>query len=148
MLWIAPIMAAVITVAIAEYSIHRWVMHHPRGGSSFHDHAIRHHAHKQNDGNVDLPMTTNFLIAIPLAMPVAFWWWQYSVCLMIVAGVHSLLWTMLHRSFHDVGCAFVKYLPLWRRLHVHHMEHHRQPTKNYGAVFGPLVDLALRTRRR
>ena len=62
---------------------------------------------------------------------------------LVIAGLivgYSLLWTGLHRSMHEVGGRWALHLPGYAALRAHHLDHHRHAGRNFGTVFGSLMD--------
>jgi hypothetical protein len=57
----------------------------------------------------------------------------------VIAGLivgYPLLWTRLHRSMHEVGGRWALHLPGYAALRAHH----RHSGRNFGTVFGSLMD--------
>ena len=137
--------ASVLFVAFAEYSIHRWWQH-----KHSYDHYHRHHYMGHNHYRViDLPPWISLLIASPILLPLFFLVPGASYCFAGIIVWHSVAWTMLHRAFHGVVVhTFTPKWPGYGYLYRHHMAHHDRPDRNYGTVFGPLVDIVFGTRRK
>jgi len=88
------------------------------------------------------------LYASPLALALLAIGWPASVACLAVVSLYGILWTGLHRSFHGVGGRWAERLPFHDRLKRHHMAHHRWLGRNFGTVFGWLLDAPLGTWTR
>ncbi len=142
------LLLAVAITAISEYIGHRW-LHHKSSGVLWHDHVVRHHGRRSTEVNIDLPIWHNLLSATPwVIISLALGIWQLTLWLYVCAIVHAILWTKLHRSFHDVQHSWITKMPGYNMLRRHHLYHHDVATKNYGIVFGPLIDICFGTWRK
>jgi sterol desaturase/sphingolipid hydroxylase (fatty acid hydroxylase superfamily) len=148
---IAGILAIVSTLAViatAEYLSHRLVMHHLTAilPSKYDRHAIEHHKRGRVDFDVDLPVWFSLLVGLPWFVVVwAFFGAVGLLAAVAVAAAHAILWTGLHRSFHDLDSGWATWLPGYAALRRHHLIHHRHLGKNFGGAFGPLLDWPLGT---
>jgi hypothetical protein len=148
-LWL---LASVAFISLLEYVGHRFFMHRPvldRFGLRrvFRNHAILHHHGDRNDLNVDLPIMTHFVWGFPILIVIA---WIDIVGAMTLSAcyvAHSILWTKLHRAIHGLEHNCTKRLWFYALIKLHHLEHHRQPRKNFGAVF-PFTDYVFGTAAR
>jgi hypothetical protein len=149
---IASLILSLALMATAEYLIHRYLQHKPSLPilqPTLHRHAVLHHRDGRNDLNVDLPAWYSAMLASPIV--VVAWlvgFGGFGAIFLAVATAHAVIWTHLHRSFHGGQSYFMTYLPGWGFLFDHHIEHHDNPTKNFGAVFGPLVDVVAGTHAK
>ena len=136
--------ASVLFMAFAEYSIHRWWQH-----EYSYDHYYRHHSLSDNDLElIDLPWWRALAIATPIAFAMNFYTISLVTCFYLVVFMHAILWTLLHRAFHGISFGgIINRMPGFGALYRPHIGHHERPDRNYGAVFGPLVDIVFRTRR-
>ena len=139
---------SVLFMALAEYSIHRWWQH-----EHSYDHYHRHHYMNDNENKlVDLPPWISLPVASPILLPLFLFAPEAFYCFGGVVLWHSVAWTTLHRSFHGVEIvgieAFTSRWPGYQYLYQYHLVHHKQPNRNYGAVFGPLVDIVFGTQRQ
>lgn len=121
--------------ALAEYTIHRWVMHMPGFDRVWHEHAVLHHRDGRNDLNVDMSSTMALLLSAPLHALSPWLGVRFSVIVCCLAFVYAWAWTLLHRCIHGVGAAWVARLPGYRWWLAHHEAHHRRPGRNFGTVF-------------
>lgn len=134
------LLLALIITAVTEYIGHRW-LHHKSSGALWRDHVVRHHGQHSVEVNIDLPIWHNLLSATPwVIISVSLGLWELTFWLYVCAIVHAIMWTQLHRSFHDVKHSWIVKMPGYWMLRRHHLHHHDVATKNYGVVFGPLMD--------
>lgn len=132
---------------LAEYAIHRWLMHSTMFGRTIHyeEHAVEHHGKKRMDINIAIGHGNALRVYSPMiALMLLFdlWWAVGAVGL---ALTYSGLWTMLHHAHHDLEFLWIKRIPgygFWRR---HHLKHHDQPNCNFGALF-PWTDYLFGTK--
>jgi hypothetical protein len=133
---------------VVEYLLHRLVMHHetPLAGGVYHRHAVLHHRHGRTDVNIDLPCWFAVLFVTPLVCFLLLVGCNFAAgTLGALAVVYAKLWTGLHRNFHGVGGRWTGRLPGYASLRRHHLTHHAYTGRNFGTVFGPLVDRAMGT---
>lgn len=135
-------------MAVMEWFIHKYWMHRPFPGlyTTFREHHIEHHSKERNDLNIDLPVTTNWKVSIPICFLIGLFSIQLAIITFIVSTLHAILWTQFHRSFHDVGGFWTRRIPGYNKLLGHHIRHHDRPNRNYGALFGPCIDFIMGTR--
>ncbi len=141
---------SMIFIALAEYIGHRFLMHRPvldriHLKKVFFNHAILHHKLNRTDLNLDLPVRTSLLWGLPFIVGAMLADRVGGLVLMAVVCSHAFLWTRLHRAIHDHETNWTQRLWLFESIKTHHLEHHRRPGKNFGAVF-PLTDFVLRTK--
>lgn len=148
-LWLA---GAVALTALLEYLAHRFFMHRPlldRFGlrGVFQKHALIHHRDGRNDLNVDLPIRTHFLWGFTFVGVSGYF--EIAGAVIVAASFvgHAVLWTRLHRAIHGLEKNWSQSLWIYRAVERHHLEHHRSPTRNFGAVF-PFTDYLFFTRSR
>ena len=137
-----------ITMAIIEYSIHRWTMHRNRSWLPkwiFQDHAIEHHHMERNDINIDLPLYFHILVGSPLIIASYFISLISLLTLLAVFMYHSYTWTKLHRGIHELEENWLMKTSYFKKAKHHHELHHERPGKNFGVVF-LWTDLLFRTK--
>ena len=139
-------------LAVVEYLLHRHIMHRPHRNpflwEAFHTHAVLHHQDARNDLNIDAEPVYNLLLGSPvIALVLGVGWLTGDpptlLAALVIAGLivgYSLLWTGLHRSMHEVGGRWALHLPGYAALRAHHLDHHRHSGRNFGTVFGSLMD--------
>jgi len=139
-------------LAVVEYLLHRHIMHRPHRNpllwEAFHTHAVLHHQDARNDLNIDAEPAYNLLLGSPvIALVLGVGWLTGDpstlLAALVIAGLivgYSLLWTGLHRSMHGVGGRWATHLPGYAALRAHHLAHHRHAGRNFGTVFGSLMD--------
>ena len=141
------LLAAIASMHVAEYLIHRFVMHRRTlFRSAWQVHAVEHHGRGRLDVNVDLPVTQHLFFASPLLLLLAVTGaWLGLGAFLLVFWLHAYLWTRLHRAIHGLEDNWVgrsRWFAYWRD---HHLAHHRRPDRNFGAVF-PWTDHAFGTK--
>ena len=137
MIWIFWLVVAFLYASLAEYYLHRYVMHRPIRWlyDWYAEHYIEHHGRKRNDVNINLGFMLTFLLSSPLLVG---WWWLDSQWVIVVGALsfaYAETWTALHRCHHDLGCRWLKSVPgyaIWRE---HHEGHHQHFGRNFGTVF-------------
>jgi sterol desaturase/sphingolipid hydroxylase (fatty acid hydroxylase superfamily) len=148
-LYLALVVVALVAI---EYLVHRLIQHHPCPGPlarSYDLHAVQHHRQKRVDVNVDAPAWWYGLLGVPLwAPPLCVGRWGLALAVLVLIGGYAALWTGLHRAIHGLGGKWATWLPFYPALRAHHLTHHQRPGRNYGAVFGPLLDRPLGTWSR
>jgi sterol desaturase/sphingolipid hydroxylase (fatty acid hydroxylase superfamily) len=126
-------------MALIEYSIHRFMMHKqflflPK--KVFTEHAIEHHSKNRIDVNIDLNPLLHLVIGIPVFIVLGMLgWWTFLAALVTTFILHGLLWTKLHRGYHEVERGWIRFFPPYSFMKKHHLLHHKHPSKNYGAVY-------------
>jgi hypothetical protein len=113
----------------------------------FHRHAGVHHRDGRNDLNVDLPLRTHFLWGWPALLAAA--WFDLAGAGVLAACfvAHAVLWTKMHRAIHGLEENWTQALWFYGAVRRHHLEHHRRPARNFGAVFF-FTDRLFRTASR
>jgi hypothetical protein len=135
----------------AEYLLHRLVMHHETAiaPGAFDRHHVQHHRRGRLDVNVDLPVLWTLIYGSPLLVVLCLaMGWQAALGSALVLALYGILWTGLHRAIHGVGGRWATWLPFYNALERHHEAHHAHVGRNYGTVFGPLLDWPLGTWTR
>lgn len=136
-------------LAVVEYLAHRLVMHHecPPLRGAFDRHHVQHHRLGRLDVNVDAPAWFYLSIGSPAlaALALAGLWAELATAAATIAA-YAWLWTGVHRAIHDLGGRWATFLPFYPALRRHHLAHHARPGRNFGALFGPLLDAPLGTR--
>ena len=127
-------------VATLEYITHRYFMHkylvdYAGLREVFQKHAIVHHRDGRNDLNVDLPIRTHFVWGFPLIAISTYFSSIGATVLCLCFISHAILWTRLHRAIHELESNWTKRLWCYHAVKCHHLEHHRKPGHNFGAVF-------------
>lgn len=124
-------------IPMVEYAAHRWVMHkpHPWRTVFYTKHAIQHHGKHRYDVNISIHPITCLVSAIPLLVASLLLGWSLALMTVAACFIYSWLWTSLHKAHHDLGCQWIKRIPFYKLLRLHHLKHHEQPNRNFGAVF-------------
>jgi sterol desaturase/sphingolipid hydroxylase (fatty acid hydroxylase superfamily) len=137
MSWFAAMVWLALYAPIAEYVVHRWVMHLPRlgRGSWWREHAVEHHRNGRNDINIEisalavlLASSPMFLLAVPLG-------WPWVVLLLVACILYAAFWSSLHAAHHGVSKGWTTCLTIFSAWQKHHMRHHARPDRNFGTVF-------------
>ena len=139
-----------LVMALAEYSIHRWIMHRKRKWIPnwvFKEHSVEHHGKGRNDINIDLPMYLHLTVGSPLVLLSFYYGFLSFVTLMLVFMFHSYMWTKLHRAIHDLEDNWTKKIKYFYKFKLHHELHHKRTGKNFGVVF-LFTDILFRTKLR
>ena len=138
MTWLLWLAVAFLYASLAEYYLHRYVMHRRIRGLDgwFVEHHIEHHGHRRMDINVDLGFPLTFVLASPLLL-LGYWWlgWPWIIAVAVSSFAYAKTWTCLHRCHHNLGCPWLKSVPgyaIWRE---HHEAHHQHFGRNFGTVF-------------
>lgn len=133
---------SILLMSIAEYWIHRSLMHKPRLGktgplkSVYQDHAVEHHGKHRNDLNIDMPLYNHLTIGSPALILFYLLGGYIAVtCLLSVFVFHSYTWTKLHRAIHSLEDNWMGRSWFFKYFYNHHVGHHDRPNKNYGVVF-------------
>lgn len=143
---------ALVVVALIEHTVHRHLMHRVLFDWRifrliFGGHAVVHHRQKRNDSNIRLPIYTHVAWGLPSVALVSFFDYAGAVILALAFLFHPLFWTKLHRAIHGVENNWTQSLWFFDAIAHHHLEHHRRPGKNFGAVF-IFTDYLFRTASR
>ena len=136
--WLIAIAVLVLYAHLAEYSIHRWIMHRPLGGwlrREYFEHAIEHHGRGRNDINISANPLVLFAVCSPLLVACPWLGWPWVAVVAAVTTVYAGVWTGMHSAHHDVGYRWFSMLPGFEMWRAHHLAHHRQPNRNFGTVF-------------
>lgn len=138
----------VAALAVVEYLAHRLVMHHecPSLRGAFDRHHVQHHRRRRFDINVDTPAWWGLLLMSPLLVAVG--WlggWAALVASTATVVAYAWAWTGVHRAIHGLGGDWATHLPGYTALRRHHLDHHARPGRNFGTLFGPLLDRPLGT---
>jgi hypothetical protein len=145
------ILATLIALPPVEYLLHRLFMHHPTplAPDVYDRHHVQHHRRGRLDVNVDLPALWTIGVASPWLLAVELvLGWPAAIGAALVVAAYAILWTGLHRAIHGVGGRWATWLPFFPVLARHHEAHHAHVGRNYGTVFGPLLDWPLGTWTR
>lgn len=151
------IVISTLIVMVTEYVVHRWVMHRLikvlrpisilRAQQKFH--AGDHHTDGDNSLElIDLPIRNWLVFLSPVIFLVGIISWKFSLTLILVCVIHCNCWSAIHRSSHNLGFLFLQRWPISRSIIKHHLGHHAAPHQNYGALFGPIMDILFRTQYR
>ncbi len=148
--FLITLVVSVVVMALAEYVIHRYTMHmrfFPKGTLDFvfEDHHIDHHKFNDYSKNIDLPIYFHLLLSAPIIIALFFLsYWALFAWLLVIAH-HSIFWTKLHRSVHDLESNWTESLPFYKSMRQHHLSHHDHPNKNFGVVY-PVTDMVFGTK--
>lgn len=149
-------------MAVVEYVAHRWFMHRRSfiNRFGFKAHAIEHHGHGLNDDwpHVRLRMRDHLKFGSP-----AFSWFALSGVLYLMhdwrgpfpsvvelpryafgglaallawSFIHTRLYSLIHRTHHDLDHNWTERLPGAVAMRRHHLIHHDQPRTNFSVVLG------------
>ena len=142
------ILASVFLIGLGEYVVHRFSMHRQfwRFRDLYLEHAIEHHKKERNDINIDMWPFNQLLLTSPIIVGLWFYDPIASVVLVSMIIFHSVLWTVLHRSFHNLGCNWARSIPGYFFLRQNHLAHHDNTKGNYGIIFGSPFDYLFRTK--
>jgi hypothetical protein len=146
---LSTFLLTVVSLAIVEYLSHRLVMHHPCSAPlypTYDRHAVQHHRLGRLDVNIDAPAWFYLSLASPVlaALGLAGRWVELAVCAGTIVA-YARLWTGVHRATHGLGGRWATWLPGYGMLRRHHLAHHARPGRNYGALFGPILDIPMGT---
>jgi hypothetical protein len=126
-------------VSILEYVVHRWVMHFPGLGrhSWWRDHAVEHHGRARNDVNITLSSSMMVVGMLPLFIFSTVYGWPWTAFVLFECIAYASFWSALHAAYHSVGSGGtvlrrLRWFETWQQ---HHMQHHKHPSQNFGAVF-------------
>ncbi len=145
-MFIGYIIILLITLMIGEYIAHKYLMHAKlfRLEKRYQEHHIEHHSKNRMDINIDLWPFAQLILFSPIIAGIWYYNWIWGATFIGMLLGHSLLWSMLHRSYHNLGFRWIKYVfPFYNTWRQHHLNHHLSPNKNYGAVFGPIPDILI-----
>lgn len=162
LLWIV---GCIVTMAIFEYIVHRWLMHNAVLGKRFsffamtmEAHAILHHGRffKTFDHDDD-PASKHIDIELhpgKTLIEFSFVWGPLmyfnfigGVVLVSVITLHGIIWTTIHREMHCPSGAWFSRFRIFKYLRNNHYIHHLHPMTNYCIVFPPFVDYIFGTHR-
>jgi Fatty acid hydroxylase superfamily len=144
-------LAFALYAATAEYLSHRLVMHirTPLSPSAFREHAVLHHGDAQDEQHINLSLWFNGLVCVPLlVIELAAGWYLAAAIVPLGVAAYTATWNLIHRRFHGVGSAWPRRLPGFAALERHHLGHHAHQSKNFGGLFGPLLDRPLGTQAK
>ena len=121
--------------AVHRYVQHRWLFRLNFTHVWFFRHAVLHHRDGRNDLNVDLESSYVLYVAGPIIAAAACF--DLGGAVVLAAGFlfYGFLWTKLHRAIHDIENNWARRLWCYPAIERHHLAHHRQPGRNFGAVF-------------
>lgn len=155
--WAAWLSGLTIWLSAWEWAAHRFLMHRPRGGRYFYEHARRHHGRHGADFHFDprdpdaqatlsIRWRTTLLLCLP-SLPLAWWSLPGYACFALATVAHNRLWNAAHREMHYRQGGWVRALPGFAFWEWWHFLHHRHPGSNYNALL-PVCDWVLGTRAR
>lgn len=128
----------IVVMSLAEYWIHRLLMHRPfpwRTRLFVRHHLMQHGQHK-NDLNIDLPPCEMILYTLPVWGPMLFFSVTAGFTFLGCAMGYGYLWSKLHRAFHNVEVNWTLLIPWYYDAALrHHQIHHSHPHRNLGTVF-------------
>ncbi len=128
----------VVVMSLAEYWIHRLLMHRPWPWKTrlYVRHHILHHKHQRTDLNIDLPAWEMAVYFLPVWGPTMFFSVAAGLTFLGCAMGYGYLWSKLHRAFHNVEVNWTLLIPwYYDAALLHHRMHHVRPTRNLGTVF-------------
>lgn len=133
---LATVSAFVYAVCV-EYLAHRYAMHRGSLGMWYfwQEHAIEHHHKGRNDINLEISPITALVLGSPLLAWCPVVGWSFAFVVVSLALGYCVVWTALHKAHHGIGCLWLRRMPGYAALYRHHLLHHLNPTKNFGAVF-------------
>ena len=139
----------VMVLAVAEYGVHRFLMHRPWPWRSrlYVRHHVMHHQNRRNDLQIDLPPWQMLVYSVPLWGPALLLDLSIGLTFMGCAVGYGYLWSKLHRAFHNLEVNWTVFLPwYYDAAYKHHHLHHVDPKCNFGTVF-IFTDRLFGTRR-
>ncbi len=158
---------ALLLMSLIEYAAHRWPMHSrpfvrrfPFLWRTFEAHAVLHHGRfyrkdfsydadpAANHINIDLSIGFNVLGLAIVWVPLLLVSPLGGLTLAAVAGLHALVWSVVHREMHDAKGRWYASNAYFRYLAAYHHTHHLNPGTNFHAVLPPLWDVVFRTYRK
>lgn len=145
MIAVAAALAGAAAWSLAEYLLHRFAGHFPRGKIAFSREHLQHHARPTYfTPTVKKVVTATFSMAALVPLCVAALGWRLGLA--AIAGFIAAYtsYEVLHRLIHVRGPRG-PYSRLVRRHHLHH--HFAAPKKNHG-VTSPVWDLVFGTFER
>lgn len=99
-------------------------------------HSLLHHKDERNDTNIDLEWWFASLMSLPIVGVLYFTLgWIPALVMLLLAIIYSIVWTKMHRAFHDLESGWIRYVPGYNQALTHHLRHHDKPNKNLGTVF-------------
>jgi len=129
-------LAGILYANILEYLIHRYLFHgHGKSGHSiFAFHLREHHLIARRNGFIDLRISRNELVGMPIAVVLHAPLWFLSPALFIAVASYGLLFVVIHNTIHQYP-EFAKRYFWW------HWNHHmRNQNKSWGVVL-PITDI-------
>lgn len=143
---IAGFLVSIPVIAVAEYAIHRWVMHRRWMWpiSELHqEHTIRHHGqfyrvfdHEPDPNGRGIALQISYwylaIVAIPLLIALR-WSWQ-PAGMLVAAGLYLLAQNTFHSEMHDPRRRWFSGLRLYKFLCRYHYMHHRHTNRNFNAT--------------
>jgi sterol desaturase/sphingolipid hydroxylase (fatty acid hydroxylase superfamily) len=148
MTWPNAIILLFVYAHLAEYGLHRWVMHEKRRGwlrREYQAHHVEHHGRGRNDLNINAHPHVIFTVASPLLLICVWLGWPFAAVIAAFSGTYAAAWSLLHHAHHDLRFGWLHHVPgysLWRD---HHLSHHERPNRNFGTVF-PWTDYIFGTK--
>ena len=159
----AAFVAGVIYASLAEWVIHRWMMHRPIFGYKhfFVGHAKVHHSvyradetyHVGDRPRVDLTfawwaMPFPILFHAPFLTVLALWFSIAAAVGMVMAfALYQTAYEVLHYYMHVPSNRWVERRWFFKWIDAHHFQHHRKHNTNLNVVL-PIADFLFRTRVR
>lgn len=137
-------------MALAERWLHKYVMHRrlfPKGFMDwvFEEHHIEHHKKNRYDINISLPIWYHLILSSPVIIVLYLYSIPSLIAWLLVITYHSIFWTSLHKSTHDLQSNWTEKLPWYQSMRQHHLDHHTNPNKNFAVVF-PITDTIFGTK--
>ncbi len=114
--------------------------------SSCHSHAYHHHQLNENSlVLIDLPLSRVLKLYSPILILLGLISLLGAAVLTITLLSYAYVWTKLHRTIHEVEVSWIVSFPGYDYLRRQHLLHHKDTTKNFGAVFGFVTDYLYNT---
>ena len=159
----ASFLVGIVYASIAEWVIHRWLMHRPlwRFKHFFVGHAKVHHGiYRANDTYhvgerppVELTfawwaMPVPTAAHLPLLLPIAIWLSiPVAVGLVLAFVLYQATYEVLHYRMHVPLNRWIERRWVFKWIDAHHFQHHRKHNTNLNVVL-PIADFLFRTRVR
>ena len=160
---VAAFLVGIVYASLAEWVIHRWLMHRPlwRFKHFFVGHAKIHHGIYRADPTyhvgerpksdltfawwaMPIPTVAHFPVIIPIAI-----WFSIpaAVGLVIAFSLYQTTYEVLHYYMHVPTGRWVERTWAFKWIDAHHFQHHRKHSTNLNVVL-PIADFLFRTRVR
>lgn len=170
-IFITIVITALVTVhytSMAEWTLHRYVMHQPIPGFRypFRAHALVHHRvfkanmtyhlvdeKVQDKRTIPMAWWNGPVLTFAASLPSLIVWiflptwgmrfWMYGTNFTVIAGYYGV-YEYIHWCMHNPKKRIVERSGIFFRLNGHHLLHHRYMGNNFNVVY-PFADLVMRT---